>query len=177
MIKKTILITILLLLNSCTSSIYLIGMDSLDKISTRNIKTSIGIAKIDMPQYLLSGKLAILKGNKIEYKSDAKWIGNIDKRLQKEIIRYIQERLPKSNITEYPWNISKLPNINIKIVITKFISNEEVVELKSTYKIYNKKFDKRTIYQFNTIVKHKNSSEAVVKAMSQAFNSIYNKID
>jgi len=180
MIKKVIIITILLLLNSCTSSNYLIGMNTPNIIHTKNIKKSIGISQIDIPEYLLSRKLAISKGSKIEYKSDALWIGEIDKRLQKEIINYIQDRLPLSNIVEYPWSISKLPDINIKIIITKFISNGKEVELKSTYKIYNKRLDKQTIYHFNIKVKHQKDNEAVVKAMGMAFNKlsydIYNKI-
>ena len=180
MIKIYIIAIFIITLNSCSTYKYIIGVDTNQHIQTKPITKTIGVSQIDIPEYLLSGKIAILKGNKIEYRDDGLWVDEINKRLQREIIRYIQERLPKSNIVEYPWSVSKLPDINIKIIITKFISDGDKVELKSTYKIYNKRFDKRELHQFKVVIKHKNSNEEIVKAMSLAFDklskSIYNKL-
>jgi uncharacterized protein len=64
----------------------------------------IGIAPVNLPDYLLKDSLAVRKGkNEISYRDDVLWAGRLDHGLQQTVAANLARLLPSNPIRVTPW--------------------------------------------------------------------------
>ena len=142
-----------------------------------NFNSSIGVHNIKIPSYLQGNNIAIKdKENMVLYSKEHLWAEKLDIALKRNLMNYLQDRFENANISSYPYDTPKLPDINIKLEIVKFMSDGKYIILEANYKIYNKHSDKITLKKYTQKVPHNDKYLNIVKQMNFVLKKLFDNI-
>ena len=175
--KKLFYILTILILTSCGTPKYYILDTKYSNINVDSYKKSISIHDIKIPSYLEGNNIAIReKNNIIVYSKEHLWAEKLDISIHRNLINYLQDRFKNSNISSYPYDTPKLPDLNIKLEIVKFISDKKYINLEANYRIYNKNTNKITVRKYTTKISHNNEYQNIVRQMNFVLQKLFNDI-
>jgi len=177
--KKKILLALIasLVLSGCMSNNFYILSVSPQPIKTypyTNTKEIIAVEKIIVPEYLFKRDIAIAKSSsQISFLSNATWAEDLDTGLTLRLISFLQKKFNQPNVYQYPWGLDTQPNKKIKVHISRFIAQGNIVYLNATWEVENMSNHMRISRLFNTQISTTNlDASNIVSAMNKAFNEL-----
>ncbi len=182
MFKIFYITIILMLLNGCSirSKNYYILSDvrDIEPIKSSQNMPSIGVANIKLPQYLLKESIAIQeKSQKIIFSKNSLWGVKLDKELTNRLISYLQKRLNRPEVYNYPWGIKgEKVDVKLYLKISNFIAKNSIVYLDASWQLIDKNGDKKS-YLFSQKLRSRSEDiKDIVYAMSKIFRALEEKI-
>ncbi len=137
---------------------------------SKNI-SSIGVADIKLPEYLLKESIPIEeKSQKIIFSKSDFWGVSMDKELTNRIISYLQKRLNMPEVYNYPWGVrGQKVDTKLYLKISHFLAKEKVVYLDASWQWIDKNGDTKS-YLFSKKVESRSKDiKDVVDAMNKIF--------
>lgn len=175
--KTLFYILIIITLTSCGTPKYYLLDTKQNNIKFNNFNSSLGIHNIKIPSYLQGNNIAKKDNiNMILYSKEHLWAEKLDIALQRNLMNYLQDRFKNSNISSYPYDTPKLPDINIKLEIVEFMSDGKYINLEANYKIYNKHSDKIIVKKYTTKISHNDKYLNIVKQMNFVLKKLFDNI-
>ena len=127
--RYAILLVLTLFLSSCSyksDGYYLLNTAKAINHHKATYRGTLGVAKIELPDYLKGDRLAVkLTPNHIVYR-DEKWIEGFGEMLRDRVIKFLKNSLHNQKIYKYPWKVDRVPQkvLKIKILVPSEIEEE-----------------------------------------------------
>lgn len=174
MLNKNIIFTLLSILglNGCFSSHYYVLSTASDPQKTyHHSKSSIGVEKVSVPEYLFKREIAIAKSNsEVSFLSDGTWAEDLNAGLTLRLVSFLQKKYNHPNVHEYPWGFDAQPSQKVTVNISRFIALDNKVYLDATWKVQNMKTGRTKAKIFTTAVDVSSGTTTdIVNAMDKAF--------
>ena len=176
-VRKKILFTIITLLSltGCitSSNYYVLSVASHPSVVYSNRNSVMGVEKITVPGYLYKREIAVARSSsQITLLSGAVWGEDLDDGLTHRLISFLQKKFQQPSIYEYPWNLDRVPDLKVKVQISRFIAQGDRVYLDANWEVENMRTHKRKARLFSAAVPTKNDASSIVAAMDQAFGKL-----
>lgn len=172
--RVVIVLVLAVILSSCSvkkESFYLLN-GAKEIQSSISYEGSLGVAKIELPEYLKSDKLAIkLSPNHIVFR-DERWIDAFGEMLRERLIKFLKNSLHTQKVYKYPWKLDRVPQKVLKITVNEFIYDKSKgsVVLDADYNIGSKSA------HFYKVLESGSDSEAIVEKMNRLFGELEREI-
>ncbi len=171
-------LALLFLATACTpvvkSDYYLLERQKRAVTDAVSTQMSIGVAQIEVPEYLLKREIAVLEGVKLHYLSGAKWGVDMQRFLTRRLIATLQQALHDPNVSAYPWQSDVMPKRIVHVQILRFIKQDNTVVLEAAWRIASSQ--REHAYRFSTTVPCTDDTQAIVTAMNRAFTALEKQI-
>ena len=159
---------------------YYILLDTtpIEVLSISKSISSIGVANIELPEYLLKGGIPIHdKAQNISFSTSDFWGVAMDKELSNRLISYIQKRLNMPEVYNYPWGVRGVKiSSKLYLKISHFIAKENIVYLDASWQWIDQNGDAKS-YLFSKKVESKSENiKDVVEGMNHAFRKLEESI-
>ncbi len=170
-IKTVLILVILLSLNACVSSnFFVLSTASQPTEIYRQKSRVIGVEKVVVPKYLFQRELAVAKSaSQVTFLGGATWAEDLNDGLTHRLISFFQKKFNQPNVYAYPWDVSKQPDIKVKVQVSRFIAQGDTVYLDATWEVEHMRSNKRVARLFSTTVPTANDATSIVDAMDSAF--------
>ena len=176
MLRKKILLplSMTLILSGCLSSNYYVLSTASHPTQTYNYSHKvIGVEKVTVPEYLFKREIAVAESSsKIRLLSNATWAEDLDAGLTQRLIRFIQKKFNAPNVYHYPWGLDSQPTEKIKVQISRFIAQGDMVYLDANWQVENMKTGKIKARLFSTTVPTSGEANDIVSSMDKAFSQL-----
>lgn len=174
MLKKLLLLPLLFLLDGCFSNNYYVLSTASEPVHHFIKKHRvIGVEKVIVPKYLFKREIAIAKSSShIDFLTNAVWAEDLDAGLTQRLIGFIQKKFNQPNVYAYPWGVDRQPTLKVKVQITRFIAQGNLVYLDANWEVENMKTHSRKARLFSITVPTKSDASAIVASMNRAFGAL-----
>jgi len=145
-----------------------------DQVSVvANLKTQIGVKKIELPEYLDSDQILVKNGYKLE-SIDADFASDASNLFTQKAITSLKRALNNPNVFLYPWDVEKKKGYIVEIKIDDYLYNksEGVVNLSGSYYIKNVKNNRLTSKNFNYSKEAEDNVESIMMALNELFDNL-----
>ncbi len=178
--KPRLVLLVVLLNASCSSftpNYYSLANVKQPDDTYLTIDKTIGVEQVIMPAYLSGRRLFITTADRqIKRLSGTAWIQDLDIGLTHRLIAFLQQKFRQPSVYHYPWDTDIAPDIKLTLYITRFSALAGQVYLQANWVIDNLSGTKPNTHLFNTTVSTDMSADNIVKAMSQGFGQLEEKI-
>ncbi len=116
---RWILLVWVLLLSGCATKTYYLPSTPAPKIHHK-ITCSVGVSDVQLPEYVLVGKLLFKEGNRVGYVEDFAFGEDIERFFTKATIDYLRQALQDPEVMCYPWEVERRPKLVVRIVVEEF---------------------------------------------------------
>ena len=171
--KKLIILLSLFIIGCSPKNSYIIPTGITNSISKKNIQ--IGIKKVQVPEYLLSDKILIKKGNKLK-ELDASFATSIDSLLTSNAIKELKVLLNDPNVVLYPWEAKSKRGYIVEIIVDDYIYYNGSVHLSGSYYIKDAKGNLISSKNFNLTNPSKEDADAIVETLGILFDRLIKEI-
>jgi len=165
-----------LFLAGCTgvSGYYVLSTPSHSGVHYTGVKQSIGVEEVTVPKYLFKREIAVAKSpHRIAFMPDAQWAEDLDTGLTRRLVSYLQHAFANPDVHAYPWGVERQPQLKVKVDITRFIAQNNVVYLDAGWIVEDLRTGKQKAGLFSTSVPAKEEdAESIVAAMDTAFQQL-----
>ncbi len=173
---------LILIFNGCSirGKNYYILSDTtpIEVVSISKKISSIGVADIKLPEYLLKESIPVEeKDQKIIFSKSDFWGVSMDRELTNRLISYLQKRLNMPEVYNYPWGIrGQKVDTKLYLKISHFIAKEKIVYLDASWQWIDKNGDTKS-YLFSKKVESRSKDiKDVIEAMNKIFRILEESI-
>ena len=166
---------LLLLLAGCGSTrFFVLSTPSTPTHHYPSTKRVIGIEQVTVPRYLFKREIAVAESaSSVLFLSGATWAEDLQEGLTHRLIAFLQTKFNHPDVYAYPWELSRQPDIKLKLQISRFIAQDDRVTLQAVWELENLHTTKRTAKLFHiTLPTTPNDIEKIVHSMDQAFGAL-----
>jgi len=178
--KSIVLLLLPLLFAGCSlkSHYYVLSNPSNVTSPQRLRGVSIGVEKVEVPEYLFKREIAVSNSSsEVYFLSDAEWAEDLDEGATRRLIAYLQKRFEQPHVYTYPWELDKQPDVKIKVQISRFIAQKGKVYLDASWEVKDLKRGKTVARLFHKEVPADDGSpRGIVSAMDRAFGYLEEEI-
>ena len=182
MLKFFYIVIIVILFSGCSMSSknYYILSDTtpIQVIPISKTISSIGVANIELPEYLLKEAIPTQeKSQKISFSKSEFWGVAMDKELSNRLISYLQKRFNMPAIYNYPWGVrGQKVDTKLYLKISHFIASGNIVYLDASWQwIDNNGDTKSHLFSKKVEIKSENIKD-IVKGMTKTFRFLEESI-
>ena len=116
---RWILLVWMLLFAGCATKTYYLPSTPAPKVQ-HHITCSVGVSDVQLPEYVLVGKLLYKEGNRVGYLEDFAFGEDIERFFTKATIEYLRQALQNEDVMHYPWEVEQRPQLVVRIVVEEF---------------------------------------------------------
>ncbi len=140
--------------------------------------SSVGVANIELPEYLLKGAIPMQKkSQKISFSKSDFWGVDMDKALSNRLVSYLQKRLNMPAVYNYPWGVrGQKVDTKLYLKISHFIAIENIVYLDASWQWIDKNGDTNSHLFSKKSESKSDDIEDVVKEMNTLFRKLEESI-
>ncbi|GEM_PF-1887392 len=116
---RWILLVWMLLFAGCATKTYYLPSTPAPKVQ-HHITCSVGVSDVQLPEYVLVGKLLYKEGSRVGYVEDFAFGEDIERFFTKATIEYLRQALQDPDVMHYPWEVEQKPRLVVRIVVEEF---------------------------------------------------------
>ena len=178
--KKSLLtLSAVLGLGGCFSKhYYVLSTPSQPEQTYAKSTLSIGVEKVTVPEYLFKRDIAMAKStSEVTFVSDGTWAEDMDSGLTTRLISFLQKKFNAPRVHLYPWDTNTQPTKKVKVEISRFIAQGEMVYLDATWEVVTlrNQHKKAKLFQVAQPIEGTSTSQ-MVKAMNNAFAKLEEEV-
>ncbi len=150
----------------------------IEPITISNNISSIGVANIKLPEYMLKESIPLQdKNQKIIFSKSDFWGVSMDKELTNRLISYLQKRLNMPEVYNYPWGVrGKKVGTKLYLKISNFIAKENTIYIDASWQWIDKNGDTKSHIFSKKIESSSKDIKDIINAMNSAFRILEESI-
>jgi len=160
-----------------TQTYYVLSTPSQTTSTYSNKHSIIGVEKVILPKYLFKREIAVAKSaSQIRFLRAGTWAEELDEGLTHRLVAFLQKKFNQPTVYAYPWDVSRQPDLKVKVQISRFIAQDNRVYLDATWEVKNMHTLRQKAGLFSTSVPTASDASSIVSAMHKAFSRLEERV-
>jgi uncharacterized lipoprotein YmbA len=168
---RYVIFLFLIIFAGCSSKNSGYILPSTSSVNVARITTQIGVEKVELPEYLNSGKILLKSGLKVS-EIDSNFIAPPSELLTSKTINILKSSLNNPNVLLYPWDIKSQKGYIVKIKLDKFLYDSSSVVVAGSYYIKSANKELISSKNFTKIATCSKDVKSIVTTLSELFDTV-----